>query len=740
MAINEYMSPNINQHLDTHVDTYVPIDFNYLNGKLAQKQQEYDTGELMSETILNNIKANPLIEPHAIEARQRKQYYNDRTNQILEEAGGNYATAIPKLQQLGRELQEDLTQGTLAKINNTTANYLAQKENIKKIGERTGINQDDALKHLDQQTYGIYGRDPNLYKNTLSTYQHGERLKINDILDKAIGNLKSDGYSKVDLSDPNYLKKIGDEYLTNKKVHDSLFNTLASQPGIRYEAMLSVGANNPDEVTDQQLSTFIDNKILGPTRGAVFNKHEESITESAEGSARGKQKVENENNNAGYINNYNVPNITGKNATEVRDNYLKRNENLRGNVVINASNLGIPLDSKINTPSGKFNLNDALNPSSPNHKAVLDAIENNSFSIDGYSPSLLQKFRSNLLPTLTTNKAVTERFDNAVNSYVENTYQPGMKLFEETSGRAFNTQRGKKTLELDKETYAKLAKSQQTGEKFGNTYMDGDVPVINGKRYESNYIPPNAELNATKNYNTKSLFGIGKIYNDTNNINESIDNQLDIEGADTKNVAFSPSLGSLPTVQGEKQTQDMFRVLGNTIEFNGKGNTLRYIDPTDPYTNKEISQDEAIRNALSAKGVDQNVKSIEPVKYKEGGVNFANAPVGNKFLAEQKFEVTLEDGTKEIVKLPLNVEQLVSTAGLTIPQQEAWKLQVAQYKLQGNGNTQVPLLDENNNRIATLNAGGKTVTYMGKDGLITTDLEDFLNTDVGKKSLLYTAR
>ena len=149
MALNEYMQPNINQHqTETRVHSYDPINFQFLGGVLERKQKAYDEGEAYSTNLLNNVKADSIIKPHRDWVDERKQYYNDRTQQIMDESGGNYATAVPKLTQLGRELQSDLETGKLAVATNTAKNYRDQLANINEIAKRSGINQDDAIKHF----------------------------------------------------------------------------------------------------------------------------------------------------------------------------------------------------------------------------------------------------------------------------------------------------------------------------------------------------------------------------------------------------------------------------------------------------------------------------------------------------------------------------------------------------------------------------------------------------------------
>ncbi len=719
MPINEYMSPNINQHQNTHVDTYQPIDFQFLGGALAKKQAEYDAGEVLSHNITDNIKINPYFNEHKKEAAFIKDKYRAEIDQVLQDAGGNYALATPKLQDIGRRLQDDLQYGSIAKINSATAAHLGEIANIKSISEKSGINGLDQIAHLNKQA-AAYDTPENA-SGWYSPFTHGQRIKFNDILDKAAGNLRVDGRQWYDTKDPNYLTKLGKEYLTNQKVHDALYSTIKEQPGIEYEAMLDLGLNSPEEITEAQLKEFVNRKIQGTVTGATFLKTTTDKNETETGKLAAKRKdLEIDNITGGLIDTQKIVNPTGATAPDVKENYKNINATNKTAIQNAYAATGITPNSIITTSNGDFKLSDLNDRGYA--PTILKAIKEGKFTIKGADQSVMDKFKNTIVPVLLQNEAIEARVNESVNKVAKDNFQPGIRLYE-VKGQTGLQSKATPSIEVDEATHKKLVHSALTGEQGGDAYVQDGLWVIKGKKY-------NPQTGGASQKLFKDSFGYDK-----NTIQDQFDKHLDETGEDEKKIVYSKDMGNVNTPAGPESTTKMFTSLGNTITQNS--GMLKYYDPKKPYL---LGADNLTRNQAIASSLDideGNIEDVKAVPFKEGGVQFSNTPINNTQVAMQKFIVTYADGKKEDVYLKTTLDdQIVGTALQSQEAKEEWRLNAKLSTLKGSGN-EVSLKDNAGNTIGKLNNSNNIVKYVNENGdEVSTTLENYLKNPAYRELLL----
>jgi len=728
MPINEYMSPIINQHQNTHVDTYEPINFQFLGNQLAKKQAEYDAGEALSHTITDNIKINPLFNTHKIEAQQIKDQYRSEIDRTLEEAGGNYALAVPKLQAIGRRLQDDLQYGSIAKINNSTQVTLDQFKNIKDISEKSGINgldQENDLKRRMQE----YDVPEIAGKQSFTPFNHGQRIKFPELLDKAVGNIKVDGYQKYDMSDPNYLTKFGAEYLTDKKVRASLQSTLKSQSSIKYEAMLALGVNSPEDVTDEQLTKFIDDKVDGTVKGAVFTNSKVDKNESETGKLGAQRKdKELDNNMAGSTQDIIGHNETGDTSTDVRKNYDDINATHRESIERALDVNKINRNNVIVYNGKKLKLLDALRPE--NAKELKEALQSGDFNfetVDGktYDKAVLDNFKNGILPTLNKNEAVNQRVDQAINTTVDQLYKPGMMLVKRSVdiGRYMNDKYIDSDLTLiNKNDYAKLARSHATGKKEGNTYMnDKGNPVVNGVEYFGTQF-----VNSSDRSKKGDIFNFSNVFEDMQPDN-SFDktNNRNIEATNNK-VTHTFSQDPLNGIKTDNfSSTDAFDKVSNLVI--NHSNDITYFDVTDPYQQKTVQGGtKAALLAAEKLGIEGGVSAV-PVADKKLGVEYSGTPHNGEQIGKQYFDIKDASGTViDRVSVLFSVDNIVSPVKPATQTAPEYLINKGLINLRGKGND-VPLYYNNVLVDATLHNDSKQITYRNESGTkVTTTIQEAL--------------
>lgn len=732
MPINEYMSPNINRHQNTFVETYQPIDFQFLGGQLAKKQAEYDAGEQLTHAITDNIKINPLIQPHAEEAQQIKNAYRSEIDRTLEEAGGNYALAIPKLQDIGRRLQDDIQYGNIAKINNTTAEYNTKKKAIEDWGIKHNKNVDQQLQHLNYQTFGVYGQDPNRYKTSLRAYDYGAPVDTNEVIKQGISFLKDSGNTTIDISDPNWISKVRTEY-SNPRLKSSLRNYLKSQAGIAYNVMLEDPTiTDPSQVTDEQLNAYIDKMIKGPADAATFTKVTKDLDESALGKARAGRKAELEGTEGvGVTQTIISPSVTGETSDAVRTNYSNIGPSHRETLLRAATTNGINMNNVITYTDGtgttkQLKLSDALNPANAAElKTALQSGDFNFQTVDGkrYDSSVLNNFKNSILPTLNKNEAVQQRFDESIKRTVDELYKPGMMLVKsgpETLSRlnSGNLKDSDLTL-INKSDYEKLAKSKATGIREGNTYInEKGWPVVNGVvHYGTQFVD-------SKDRSKKGdIFNENLIYQADNSLSKILDKNIDATANNKVNHIFTKD----PTggiVTDNLNTTESYNKISNTMV--NYYPDMTYFDPTDPYQQTPIvgGQNAALAAANQEDGF-QGV-SATPVPPKEGGVIFSGTPHNGKQIAKQFFDVKDAEGNIKRVSVLADVDNIVAS-GLVVTQNDpSFLVNKGLNNLRGRGNT-VPLYYNNTPVDATLHNDTGQVTYRNESGeLVTTTLAEWL--------------
>lgn len=113
-------------------DVYVPQPFETIAAVGEQKQKKFDAAKAEEDAWLNQIRKVGAIEEHKPRLQQISGEYKKQFESIVDEAGGDYSKALPKIQKLGRDMSFDLQGGELGAIQTTYNEYGKLKGDIAK--------------------------------------------------------------------------------------------------------------------------------------------------------------------------------------------------------------------------------------------------------------------------------------------------------------------------------------------------------------------------------------------------------------------------------------------------------------------------------------------------------------------------------------------------------------------------------------------------------------------------------
>jgi|1_EtaG_2_1085319.scaffolds.fasta_scaffold00175_2 hypothetical protein len=116
MPVNEHDEPYVVPHQQAYTSQYVQLPFQQLQNYADRSQQTFDAAEQGENSIRQKLyAAQALNKDKALRNEILNKYESDMVKN-LEAVGGDYAMAIPRIKEQGRQMNEDFTRGRLGAI------------------------------------------------------------------------------------------------------------------------------------------------------------------------------------------------------------------------------------------------------------------------------------------------------------------------------------------------------------------------------------------------------------------------------------------------------------------------------------------------------------------------------------------------------------------------------------------------------------------------------------------------
>ena len=640
MPINEYMNPlSMDHRTEANYEAYAPINFNYVQNALKQKQSEYDAGEAMSTNILNNIKVDAIFQKHREAAPKIREFYQNAINSTLEKYNNNYAAASADLVQIGKHLQDNLQTGDIARINSATAAYKTGLDNIaalEKESKISGVSQ-KRIHNMEAANYENVAD-----KEWFSPYSHSRQNDINDEMKNIAGALTVDENTKVNLDDPNYIKTITNKGINRQKVTNAFTKHILSLPNIEYDAKLELGIHPNEPITKEQLNQFALKRAEGYIDAKVQTIHSEDYKESATGQFAAKKKSEEPDKTVGIIKDFTVNAGIGGNAGEINDNYLKRNENLTKIAINTVSNLnsGAPIVNKnqiqYQNSNGEWVTGNM--GSIYENPELQKAIKNGSIrSYDGkgFSPGTIKTIQEPIVKQLNFNGKITNSVLASVNNVLEkrNPDKKSITLtYQEVGTRNY------KEVEISYDEQKRLMEKQLTGGGINQ-----EIKTIGGKKYSINQSSSDA------------FIGKSFVPGVNSNVENAYFKELDGKAQNTTSVVMANIPSS--NIAGVDVSQD-YKLINNTIAKNLQ--LLTFYGQGD--TNLEKGGDV---KTIAAKNLGVDAEKIASVtENKDQQIQHTSTKVGDNLQAFVPVIVTYTDGTKAETTLVNKPMESIANSGL----------------------------------------------------------------------------
>lgn len=141
MAINKYYTPKQSQ--------YLPATFDIYSNYYQQQGAAYDQGMTSIDNLYTELGKMKAFKPEDEQRLfERKKYYEDRLNGLIESSNGKPMQMMPGLRDINREFINDLSSGPLAEIN---SNYARAANDYSTYQKKVGEGKWDAFTQLMAQ-------------------------------------------------------------------------------------------------------------------------------------------------------------------------------------------------------------------------------------------------------------------------------------------------------------------------------------------------------------------------------------------------------------------------------------------------------------------------------------------------------------------------------------------------------------------------------------------------------------
>ena len=253
MAINRYYTYNPMQAADYSFK--LPLDF--LGKTLESLQNKSDENYAALQQLPSMIHVNAL-EGYDTEARNKKeQYFKDKINNLVSNAGNDFSGITKDIYGLKSELHNELTRGDLAAISSNYNDFDAYKKKMLEQKDMPKSYADLALNKTLQEynQSGGYGK-----LNPIT----GDYNRLKPIMGQAYdfqGKLSKVGEFKDITEEKSWRDKVGDWYVENKtkdggvdyqRAYNSLMGEIVNDPMARehIDFLKRIGYT-PEQITQQ---------------------------------------------------------------------------------------------------------------------------------------------------------------------------------------------------------------------------------------------------------------------------------------------------------------------------------------------------------------------------------------------------------------------------------------------------------------------------------------------------------
>ena len=201
MPVNEHDNPYVVPHQQTYVSQHVQLPFAELQGYADKRQATFDQAELAEEAIHSRLlQAQALQKDKKLRNDIIANYENEMVKNI-EATGGDYALAIPKIKQQGRQLHEDFTRGRLGAITGNFNSAQAYSKGLQEKYDKGDITLDqyNGLQAISMSNYkGVQeaiqpGSNYNSYNGITEANKVDVDAKVEDLIDGYMADKSDSG-------------------------------------------------------------------------------------------------------------------------------------------------------------------------------------------------------------------------------------------------------------------------------------------------------------------------------------------------------------------------------------------------------------------------------------------------------------------------------------------------------------------------------------------------------------------
>jgi len=257
MAINIYDRPMQAEFMDT----YTPMPYQEILQAMNMRQQQHDKGVALEEDLQDTLFKVQALQQDKAKRNLKQDEYENAISDKVASYGGEYARLIPFINEQRKKLHKDMTRGDFAAMEKSHDKGMKYLERMEKLYDKGKIDK-DLKQFLEAQSFSEYsgigemqadgsynifsGQDPAMLKESLAdqamkaikgwgvderrmdydkVYKRGPKTK-----EHPEGQLILDANGQPQPVFYNFRQK---RYVSDQEVYDSLFQSLASEPGNR---------------------------------------------------------------------------------------------------------------------------------------------------------------------------------------------------------------------------------------------------------------------------------------------------------------------------------------------------------------------------------------------------------------------------------------------------------------------------------------------------------------------------
>ncbi len=258
---------------------YVELPFEALAAAGAAKQKRYDEGDKEITNINDTFLKIGSIKPDTKRKQELVDGYQQEIYQVVDQYSGDIGAALPKIKELQRKINYDMTYGELGAINNR---YKSQQESIADIqkyneeyiksGGKNGMSGKESQALLDYETNEL--NNAPVQKNadgTWTTYQKYHRMPTINMYEEArqiAANMKPETIEQL-----TKLKAIGGGFYQHGKETKKYLTAEAIQMAVEQTMR-----------NDPRFTSYLGwkNEITGKNK-AVGNYLQQTLAQTSEG-------------------------------------------------------------------------------------------------------------------------------------------------------------------------------------------------------------------------------------------------------------------------------------------------------------------------------------------------------------------------------------------------------------------------------------------------------------------------